>query len=299
MIFSNLLSFLLSSTAIATMQVRDQQSLEALRQGLMEKMSGAGGTFALAFKDLNSGDSLFINESEVFHAASTMKTAVMIEVFKQAEVGKFKLLDSIEVRNRFRSLADGSSFSVDPQDDGDPELYRSAGTRVTILSLVDRMITKSSNLGTNLLIELVSPEEVTKTAQELGATNLKILRGVEDEKAFRAGLNNTTTALDLVRLFERLARCDILTREACKEMVSILMRQEDKSKIPALLPVGVKTAHKTGSIAAVEHDSGIIFLPDGREYILVILSKNLKENKVGVQGIAEMSRFVYDYISTR
>ncbi len=291
----NLLPLLMFAVTLMNGQDQEHQTLAGLEHSLREKISRAGGTFAVAFKNLTTGDSLSINETETFHAASTMKTAVMIEVFKQAAEGKFRLSDSLEMVNQFRSIADSSFFLLDPKEDGDPDLYRRIGERISIRELVERMIVKSSNLATNALIEFVHAEAVTRTMNEIGATKLKVLRGVEDGKAFRAGLINTTTAYDLLRVFELLASKGIVTPETREEMIAILLRQESRDMIPALLPENVKVAHKTGSITGVEHDSGLVMLPDGREYVLVMLSKDLKENKVGIQTIAEMSKLVYDY----
>jgi beta-lactamase class A len=157
------------------------------------------------------------------------------------------------------------------------------------------MIIQSSNLATNMLIEMVDGKKVTQTMRDLGAMDIQVLRGVEDGKAFEKGLNNTTTAYDLMLIFEKMARGEILNKAASEDMIRILLDQRFGELIPALLPKNVKVAHKTGSITGVQHDSGIILLQDGRKYVLVMLSKDLKEEKPAVRAMAKVSEIIYLY----
>lgn len=260
-------------------------------------ISSSQGKFALAFSEIGNEDNkIFINEDEVFHAASTFKTAVMIEVFRQAKEGGFSLDDSIYVKNEFRSIVDGSSYSLDISEDEGKELYSFIGKYKSIRELVFDMITVSSNLATNLLIDLVGAENVTKTIGNIGAKNLKVLRGVEDIKAFKLGLNNSTTAKDLLIVYESLATNKILDRNACEEMIEILSKQKFNDLIPKYLPKNLKIAHKTGSISKTEHDSGIVFLDNVKKYILVILSTNLENLEEGKELIARISKLIFDYM---
>lgn len=254
------------------------------------------GDFAMAFKDLSGGsDPLFINERETFHAASTMKTPVMIEVYKQANEGKFSLNDSLPVKNEFRSIIDGSLFKLDIGRDNGEHIYEQIGKKRSINDLLVDMIIYSSNLATNIVIELVGAENVTKTMRALGAKDVSVLRGVEDMKAYDAGLNNTTTAYDLMVIFEKLGRGEVVSQEASRKMIEILMQQTHRDIIPAKLPKDVKVANKTGSIAGVHHDSGIVFLPDGRKYVLVLLSKNVEDEEAGTELLAAVSKIIFDY----
>lgn len=253
------------------------------------------GTIAVAFKDLQTGKMIYRRPAEIFHAASTMKTAVMIEVFNQVGKKRFSFDDSILIVNSFPSIVDGSPYSLDISSDSDDDLYALIGKKESIRTLVFAMITVSSNLATNLLIERVGPANVQRTLQRLGVKTMRVLRGVEDGKAFEAGRNNTATAKGLARIFELLARRKVVSRKASDEMIKVLLRQKFNDMIPRLLPRNVKVAHKTGSITGVQHDSGIVFLPDGRKYVLVILSKDLKDAKAGIEAIAKISRVLYDY----
>jgi beta-lactamase class A len=268
-------------------------SSENLKSAIEAKLKTVGGEYAVAFKDLQTGKTLFINENENFHAASTMKTPVMIEVFKQAKAGKFKLSDSILVKNEFKSIVDGSPYSMDIADDSGDGMYKMIGKKMTIYDLTYQMITVSSNLATNILIELVDAKNANASMRKLGAKDIKVLRGVEDQKAFDKGLSNTTTAYDLMLIFEKIAQNKVIDKKSCDEMRKILFDQKFNEIIPEKLPKTVKVAHKTGSITGVQHDSGIVYLPDGRKYVLVLLSKKLKNVDAGVKMLAEVSEMVY------
>ena len=272
-----------------------QSNIEKLTAEIKNKLDSAKGIYGLVYKDLQTGENIFYNEKENFHAASTMKTPVMIEVFKQAEEGSFSLDDSILVKNEFKSIVDSSLYRMDISEDSGENLYQFIGGKKTIRQLVYDMITVSSNLATNILIDLVHAENVMRTMKEIGAENIKVLRGVEDIKAFEKDLNNTTDAFDLMLIFEKIATGEIISKKACSEMINILLNQEFNSRIPALLPSDVKVAHKTGSITGIEHDGGIVILPDGRKYILVILSKGIPGSKLKTNIQAELSRMIYDY----
>lgn len=271
-----------------------QTETNQLKKAIEEKLSTVEGDFALAFKDLQTGKTLFIHEHESFHAASTMKTPVMIEVFKQAKAGKFKLSDSIVVKNEFKSIVDGSLFSLDISDDSADDMYKKIGQKMTIYDLTYQMIIVSSNLATNVLIDLVGAKNANASMRILGANDIQVLRGVEDNKAFKLGMNNTVTAYDLMLIFEKLAQKKVVSKKASEQMIDILFDQKFNETIPGKLPKDVKVAHKTGSITGVQNDSGIVYLPDGRKYVLVVLSRKLKNEKQGIEVLAEVSRMIYD-----
>ena len=254
------------------------------------------GVFALAVKDLGTGQEFFINAHESYHAASTMKTPVLIETYQQAAAGKFKITDSVMVTNTFKSIVDGSPYSLDSVMDSEHELYNRVGTKLPISDLLFRMITRSSNLATNNVIDLVGAKNVNRTMRSYGIRKMEVLRGVEDTKAFNAGLNNTTTAYDLMLVFERLAKGTAVNKASSEAMIAILLQQHFSNKIAGKLPKDVKVANKTGSIAGVMHDSGIVFLPDGRKYVIVMLSRGISSEDAAAETLANVSKLVYDHI---
>jgi beta-lactamase class A len=272
-------------------------TINKLKDDISSKLAEQPGDFAVAFKDLSTGDSILINEQTFFHAASTMKTPVMIEVYKQAAAGAFSLNDSFTLKNEFKSIVDSSVFSLNANDDSEKELYRHLGEKRTLYNLVYDMIISSSNLATNMVIELVNARNVTQTMRQLGANRIQVLRGVEDSKAFDKGLNNITTANDLLVIFEKMAKGEIADSASSQAMIKILLNQQFNEIIPARLPKDVKVAHKTGSISHVQHDSGIVFLPNGKKYVLVLLSKNLQKEEPAKKMMAEVSEMIYKYVT--
>lgn len=273
------------------------QTVTELKKEVAGRLAPLEGDFAVAFKSLDDSTQTFmINGREMFHAASTMKTPVMVELYKQAEAGKFSLSDSIMVKNSFRSIVDSSIYQMDINEDSEGALYHMVGQQRTIRDLMNDMITMSSNLATNILIEKVGAQNVTETMRSYGADSIKVLRGVEDIKAYEQGLNNETTARDLMILFEKIGRGEAVSPEASQEMISILKEQHFNDMIPARLPDSVEVAHKTGWITGVHHDSGLVILPDGRKYVLVLLSKNAPNREKVLQTFADISHLIYDYV---
>jgi len=273
--------------------VARSDSLKSMIERRIAKISGA--VAGVAYHDLGSGDTLFSNADDSFHAASTMKVPVMIELFRRIDAGALDLDQGILLVNQFGSIVDGSAYSLDAADDSDSSAYAAVGKRVPVRELIDRMITRSSNLSTNALIELVGADKANATAHDLGAKNIRVLRGVEDNKAFRAGLNNTTTARDLAVLLEAIETGRAASRSSCDAMRDILLRQEFSAEIPAGLPPGTKVAHKTGWITGVLHDAAIVYPQGRRPYVLVVLTRGIPDEKVARQLIVDISRLVYEH----
>jgi beta-lactamase class A len=266
----------------------------ALRDSVLARIRQApGATVAVSYIDLETGETVSINEDSVFHAASTMKVQVMIEVLRRAQAGSFSLDQGVLLINQFASIVDGSPYSLDASEDGDTALYSRIGERVPIRDLMSRMITRSSNLATNQLIAITGAHNVTATARSLGARNINVLRGVEDQKAFDRGMINTTTSNDLAVLLLAIERGQVLSPASSAEMREILLAQEFNAKIPAGLPPGTRVAHKTGEITAVSHDAAVVY-PQGRKpYVLVVLTKGLRESAASSALIADISRLVW------
>ena len=266
----------------------------ALRDSIMTRIAvSPGATVAVSYVDLETGESVSINEDTVFHAASTMKIPVMMEVLRRAQSGSFSLDQGVLLVNQFASIVDGSPYSLDASEDGDTPLYARIGERVPIRDLMRRMITRSSNLATNQLIALTGAANVTATARSLGAARIQVLRGVEDQKAFDRGMINSTTSSDLAALLIAIEKGQALSSVSSAEMRDILLAQEFNEKIPAGLPPGTRVAHKTGEITAVSHDAAVVYPANRRPYVLVVLTKGIRESALSSALIADISRLVY------
>jgi beta-lactamase class A len=254
---------------------------------------------ALAYFDPVTRDTLLIDGLRQYHAASTMKVPVLIELARRVDAGDFRWDQPILVQNSFRSIVDSSEYRLDPADDSDSTLYMEEGHTITIGRLARLMIARSSNLATNLLISRLGPVRVNSTAHSLGADSIMVRRGVEDGKAFEQGLNNTTTARDLARLLEVIARGRAASQTQSDSILGFLLAQEFNDGIPAGLPQGIRVAHKTGDITGVAHDAAIVY-PAGRgPYVLVILTKGYTDRSEAARLMADLSRLVYSWAVRR
>ena len=265
---------------------------EATSRAAVERLiKESGADVAVAFRTLDGPAGapprleLLIQPDVEFHAASTMKVPVMIELFRQARAGLVRLDEPLLVKNEFASIVDGSPYTLSMGDDSDAEVYKRIGQTMTLLELCEPMITVSSNFATNLLIQRLGAPNVQRTVDGMGAGGMIVRRGVEDSKAFAQGLNNSTTARALLVLMERIARLEAVDAGASRQMLEILKRQHFNDAIPAGLPPGTPVAHKTGSITKIHHDAAIVLAP--RPFVLVVLVRGIEDLK---QSAALMAR---------
>jgi beta-lactamase class A len=280
----------------------------ALEAALMARAREVPGDVSISLIDLESGARIGIRDDEVYHAASTMKVPVLVELFRQAAEGRFDLDDPLTVHTRFTSLADGSEYALEADDDSETALYRLEGRSVPRRELARRMIVRSSNLATNLLIEEVEAGAVAATMAALGAGELVVLRGVQDIPAFERGMNNTVTARGLATLLEAIARCERgdvapalapLRAADCRAITDILAAQELTQGIPAGAPAGVRVANKTGWISVVDHDAAIVYPPGRAPYILVTLTGRVEARDASRGAMRDLSATVWRALAHR
>jgi beta-lactamase class A len=285
---------------LQTAPTRPDPTLDSLGARITARIATTPGAgVGVAFRDLGGPGALFINADESFHAASTMKVAVLIEAFRQIDAGRLRLDQGILLVNEFGSIVDGSPYALNAADDSDSSLYARAGQRVPVHELLDRMITRSSNLATNAVIALIGADAANATAHRLGAARMRVLRGVEDSKAYQAGRNNTTTARDLAALLAALERGHAASPASTDSMRSMLLRQEFRDRIPAGLPPGTRVAHKTGEITGVAHDAAIVYPADRVPYVLVILTRGISDPKRSAALVADITRLVHEHVMRR
>jgi beta-lactamase class A len=293
--FQTAIASTLLGLSFATTAVAQGSGTGALAAAIRERIGRVpGAEVAVSYRNLGTGDSLDLGADVEFHAASTMKIPVMLEVLRSVEAGRLGLDQGILLVNRFHSIVDGSPYSLDAGEDSDSLVYSLVGQRVPVRELMERMIVRSSNLATNALVALVGADRANATAHGLGATHIRVLRGVEDIKAYDAGLNNTTTSADLAVLLEKIERREALGAASAQLMKEILLRQELNGEIPAGLPPGTPVAHKTGSITATLHDAAIVYPRNRKPYVLVVLTRNIPRQETARQLIADISRLTWN-----
>src|SRR5579859_2201676 len=284
--------FLVAGT-IASVPVAQSQSykLDEAKKIILARIEKGGADVGIAFRALDGKGEWYSRADESFHAASTMKVAVLVELFHQVEEGRLKLSDTIVVKNEFHSIVDGSPYKLNAADDSGADLYGAEGQARTLSELAELMITVSSNLAANLLVEKLGVENIREEVRALGADGINVMRGVEDGKAFEKGLNNTTTARGLAVLLTAIAEGKAVDAESSRQMVGILQRQKFNEAIPAGLPPGTRVAHKTGDITKIHHDAAIIIAR--RPFILVVLVRGIADEKESYALTAAIARELY------
>ena len=271
---------------------------EALHQQLEELRVQSGSTAIAVHAYDYETERTFSHEGDRwFHAASTVKVPILLALFHAANTGRVRLEDRLHVRNRFRSIVDHSIYRVVRDRDADASVHRRVGRSMKLIELAEPMITRSSNLAANLLLEFLTPGFVQSTLADARIEGAQVVRGVEDTVAFDRGLNNTMTARGLVRLFGLLREDHFFPEPTRRQMLHILFAQEFNSMIPSLLPDSTQVAHKTGEISTCTHDAGLVLLPGRRPYAVAILTEHPPGIDDPQKTVARASRLLYELIT--
>ena len=261
----------------------------------------AGEPLAVSLFDYQTSLSWSRSGDRWFHSASTIKVAVLFALFGAMDAGRFTLDSRLHVRNRFLSMVDGTPFRVASSRDADRMVHDAIGRTMRIADLSRQMIITSSNLATNLLVDLVGVDAAQQMLVRYGISGIELARGVEDEKAFEASFNNRVTADGLVRLFRVIHEGHGLLPDSAANILDILFAQEFRSGLPAGLPPVVRQqariANKTGEISTAAHDAGLIFLPDREPYVLAVLTEPASESHTRMERVARVSAAVYECLT--
>jgi beta-lactamase class A len=270
-----------------------------LEDKIREVVDGASATrVAVAWYDYKTGEEFAWHADEYFHAASTIKLAVLLAVFKAADEGKLRLDDPLHVRNRFISMADGTTpYRLARDRDADGLVHDRIGRNMRIQDLARQMIIVSSNLATNVLVNHVGLENAQRTIAEGGIDGIKLVRGVEDNAAHEKGINNEVTAAGLVRLCRAIRDAQVTTQASSDKMLEIMFDQKFDSMIPAKLPDTARVAHKTGEVSTACHDAGLVYLEGRDPYALAILTEYAPETNNRHSLVAQLSAIMFEHAS--
>jgi beta-lactamase class A len=252
---------------------------------------------AVATHDYESGRSFEIDSDRWFHGASVIKVAILLGLLKNADDNTLRLEDPLHVRNRFVSMSDGSIFRIDRERDGDTECHQRIGRTMHLSELARAMIVRSSNLATNLLLDLLGAANIRRVLSEAGISGVRIVRGVEDEAAFKRGMINEMTPSGARQLFRVVCEGKFLREDTRSLMLEILLAQEFNSMIPAGLPGGVKVAHKTGEISTHSHDAGIVYAPDRKPYVVSIFTESDPGVNSRAKAVAKISAEIHSFLT--
>jgi beta-lactamase class A len=281
---------------------RTTSALPALHTRIQAIADEIGGDcLAVSFYDYETGVEWSQGGDRWFHSASTIKVAVLLALFGAIDAGRFTLDSRLHVRNRFLSLVDRTPFRVSPGRDADKDVHAAIGKTMRIGDLARHMIVTSSNLATNLLVDLVTVDQAQQMLARHGIRGVELARGVEDDKAFDANFNNRVTANGLVALFRVIHERRGVLHESAAEMLDILFQQAFRAGIPAGIPADVRAAsriaNKTGEISVAAHDAGLVFLPGREPYALAVLTQSDANTDRRMERIARVSSVVYDWLT--
>jgi beta-lactamase class A len=255
---------------------------------------------AVAVHDFATAADWHVSGDRWFHAASTIKVAVLVAVATAVAEGRFQLASRLAIRNRFLSAVDGAPFRIAAARDANAAVHTHIGRTMRVEELAAHMIATSSNLATNLLLDLIGTDYARALLTRLGADGVDLRRGVEDERAFEAGINNRATAHGLVRLFRAIHEGRAATPQGTHWMLHVLRQQAFTSGIPAGLPDSVRAeasvANKTGEISNMAHDAGLVFLPDETVYAVAVLTETPPGVAPSQQIVARLSRVAYEQV---
>lgn len=276
------------------------QRFEQLEREIKYLLEPVSGVVSVFYKDLNTGNEFRLNENEVFNTASLMKVIIGLQLVRLFESGEIDENSTLKLKNSFASKHDNSLYQLSEIIDSEKSLYSKIGSEVRVLELLELMITQSSNLATNNLFELIERKSnIAVLLEELGMIDTRIVRGVEDQKAYDARIINTTTAGDMIKILEQIYAGVLQKNAYLTQLYNFLLKQEHNSIIPARLPENLLIAHKTGNLNKSLHDAAIITSTNGIRFLLVILSKNLenKENAIGV--FSKIAELIYDFLKVK
>jgi beta-lactamase class A len=249
-----------------------------LRETVDDLANQVGATeIAVAFYDWETSTSWSLRAERWFHAASTIKLAILLALVDAVAKERFEWESQLHVRNRFASRVDAEPYRIARDRDADSVVHAEVGKLMRVRDLAERMIVASSNLATNLLLDLLGVRETREALEKLGLQGIDVVRGVEDHRAHEAGIDNRVTADGLLALLRSLQEGRGIGADGAKQMIDVLSRQELQSATRLGLPESVRgrarVANKPGEISTAAHDAGLVFLPDRKPFALVVLSE--------------------------
>ncbi|MEM2004503.1 MAG: serine hydrolase [Zestosphaera sp.] len=264
--------------------------LSALKPRVREIARRSGGTFGLVVEVIRTGEEIVINEDETFPAASIIKVPVLLEAFRQALEGRLSLDEQIVLREEDKVGGMGVLKEL------------TAGLKLPFIDILTLMIIISDNVAANVAITKVGMENVNSFMKGLGLRKTLLQRKMMDFEARKRGLDNYTSPRDMADLLHKLYAKTILNEWSCEKVLDIMKKQQVNDRIPRYLPEGIPVAHKTGELAGVRHDVGIVFAKE--PFIISAMVKDLKDplsqtfsGGKGTEAIARISGMVFKAVN--
>ncbi|HEX6881405.1 MAG TPA: serine hydrolase [Terriglobales bacterium] len=279
---------LIASTSLAqSAPVAPTHTRDLLWQKLVADVTDVSrnfdGVIGITIRDLTDGRELAINADDVFPTASSIKIALLAELYRQSQTGQgAKLGDLYTVRKE----------DVVP-DSAVMENLTPNVTRVTNRDLAGMVVAVSDNSATNVLIDRVGMDNVNRMLDSLGLHQMRLRRKMMDLEAAKQGRENISTPRDMAALLEALYRGKVLNKESTDDFFKLLSTGKD-SQIPRLIPEGVRIANKPGALAGVRNDNGIVFVPN-RPFVISVMTSYAHDERAAEQAISRVAEIAYRY----
>ena len=257
---------------------------------LTDQLDGIDGTVSIWLGQPGRVPAFTRLAESTHYAASTMKLPLVLAAYQLADAGLLNLDEAVAVHSAFSSAADGSTYQMSREYDNDEEPWELVGQTASLRWLARRMVVRSSNLATNLVLERVGTEAVAAAWLACGATRSVTVRGIEDYAAERAGMSNLVTAADLAVVLGAIATGIPARAASCAEMLAALADNENLDNVPAGLPAGTYVAHKDGWVEGVAHDAALVRPTDAPPYVLAVCTTAALSEAAGWELIADISR---------
>lgn len=323
--FRSLVGFLILLVSISLtglgQSAKPSPQMERLRVHLQELVNAFPGTLGVAVRDIATGQTISINGDRLFPMASAYKIPILVEVFRQAEAKKFSLDDRVQLADSDRTLGSGVLTLMSP------------GLSPTIKDLATLMIILSDNQATDILLNKVGAENVTATMRSLGLKNIRVDRTTfemirdylalmddgaagkskdylmnrprldtatpervaQADAAFAKIEKDVASPLDMAQLLELIVKGKAAGEDSCRQMMTILNRQQFNQRLPRYLPEGTGFAHKTGTIGSTTNDAGVMFVR-GNPIALVVFTVDKRAGRGEVEErMGRLARVVYDF----
>jgi beta-lactamase class A len=275
-----LLTAALAQTSTDTAAAKQEVLWQKLEASINDVDHNLDGVMGVAILDLNSGKKFLLRGDDVFPQASSIKIAVLAELYRQAQAGKVKLTDLYTVRTA--DLVQDSYIMAG---------LTPGATRITLRDLATMMVAVSDNSATNVLIDRLGMENVNELLDSLGLVHTRLRRKMMDLKAASEGRENISTPAEMMALLEALYRGKFLNQEMTSDFFTLLSIHKD-SAMPRDLPEGLKVANKPGELEGVRNDSGVVFV-ENRPYVICVMTTYLRREREGEEAITKISAATY------
>lgn len=232
--------------------------------------------------DYDTGNYVDINGSKIYASASIIKIPILIQLFKKIESGQIDLFDKMELTDYYKASGSGNMQ------------YYKTGSMYTLDELARVMIQTSDNSATNMLIAKVgSMLSVNRAIRDWGLNDTYIENWLPDLEG-----TNYTTAKDLTTMLYNLDNPSFLSISSREYIIDYMSKVKNNRLIQAGLGKDALFVHKTGDIGKMLGDAGIVYMPNNKKYVVVILAERPYNSPQGVQFIQKASKIIYDYMLT-